>query len=98
MRALQLGTLAAAVAGMAMLVGCEALHPMGPSLVAQHMGDAVQANMAQQTENPNAADDNTATPRIDPDTAAVLMDRYYERQSQPNTPQQAPTVFQIETN
>jgi type IV pilus biogenesis protein CpaD/CtpE len=70
---------------------------MGPSLVAQHMGDAVQANVAQQTENPNAADDNTATPRIDPDTAAVLMDRYYEKQRNP-TPQQAPTVFQIDTN
>jgi hypothetical protein len=93
MRALQLGILAAAVAGMATLVGC-----MGPSLVDQHMGDAVQANMAQQTENPDAAHENTATPHIDPDTAAALMDRYYERQSQPNTPQQAPTVFQIESN
>jgi len=98
MRALQLGILAAAVAGMATLVGCEALHPMGPSLVAQHMGDAVQANMAQQTENPDAAHENTATPHIDPDTAAALMDRYYEKQSQPGTPQQAPTVFQIESN
>jgi hypothetical protein len=98
MRALQLGILAAAVAGMATLVGCESLSPMGPSLVDQHMGDAVQANIAQQTENPDAAHDNTATPRIDPDTAAVLMDLYYEKQSQPNTPQQAPTVFQIESN
>jgi hypothetical protein len=26
------------------------------------------------------------------------MDRYYEKQSQPNAPQQAPTVFQIESN
>ena len=83
---------------MATLVGCESLSPMGPSLVDQHMGDAIQANIAQQTENPDAAHDNTATPRIDPDTAAVLMDRYYEKQSQPNTPQQAPTVFQINTN
>ena len=97
MRALQLGILAAAVAGMATLIGCESLSPMGPSLVAQHMGDAVQQNIAQQTENPNAAHDNTAAPHIDPDTAAILMDRYYKDQTNP-TPQQAPTVFQINTN
>jgi hypothetical protein len=97
MRTLQLGILAVAVAGMATLIGCESFTPMGPSLVAQHMGDAIQANMAQQTENPNAAYDNTAAPQIDPDTAAVLMDRYYEKQLNP-TPQQAPTVFQIDTN
>jgi hypothetical protein len=98
MRVLQLGILMAAVAGMATLVGCESLNPMGPSLVAQHMGEAVQANVAQQTENPNAVDDNTTPTRIDPDTAAVLMDVYYEKQSQPGTQQQAPAVFQIETN
>jgi len=99
MRTLKLGILAAAIAGMATLVGCEALHPMGPSLVDQHMGEAVRANIAQQTENPNAAYDNTATPQIDPETAAVLMDRYYEKQSQPNTQQQAPSaVFQIDSN
>jgi hypothetical protein len=98
MRALQLGILAAAVAGMATLIGCESLSPMGPSLVVQHWGEAVQANVAQQTENPNAAHDNTETPHIDPDTAAVLMDVYYQKQSQPGTQQQAPTVFQIETN
>jgi type IV pilus biogenesis protein CpaD/CtpE len=71
---------------------------MGPSLVSQHMGEAVQENIARQTQNPNAAHDNTATPQIDPDTAAVVMDRYFEKQSQPSTPQQAPTVFQIENN
>jgi hypothetical protein len=98
MRALQLGILMAAVAGMATLVGCESLNPMGPSLVAQHMGEAVQANVAQQTANPNAADDNTTAPRIDSDTAAVLMDVYYQKQSQPGMHQQAPTIFQIETN
>ena len=98
MRTLKLRILMVAVAGMATLVGCESLSPMGPSLVDQHMGEAIQANMAQQTENPNAAHDNTATPHIDPDTAAALMDRYYEKQSQPNTPQQAPSVFQIESN
>ncbi len=97
MRTLQLGILAAAVAGMATLVGCESLHPMGPSLVAQHMGEAVQQNMAQQTENPNAAYDNTETPHIDPDTAAIVMERYYQRQTNP-TPQQSPTIFQIDTN
>jgi hypothetical protein len=97
MRMLQLGILAAAVAGMATLVGCESLNPMGPSLVAQHMGEGIEANIAQQTENPNAAHDNTTPPHIDPDTAAVLMDRYYEKQRHP-TPQAAPTVFQINTN
>jgi hypothetical protein len=97
MRTLQLGILAAAVAGMATLVGCESLRPMGPSLVAQHMGDGVEANIALQTENPNAVHDNTVAPHIDPDTAAVLMERYYEKQRHP-TPQPAPTVFQINTN
>ncbi len=85
MRVLQLGILMSAIAGMATLVGCESLNPMGPSLVAQHWGEAVHANVAQQTENPNAVDDNTTPPRIDPDTAAVLMDVYYEKQSQPGT-------------
>jgi hypothetical protein len=97
MRTLKLGILAAAVAGMAALIGCESLNPMGPSLVAQHWGEAVQANIAQQTENPNAAHDNTEVPNIDPDTAAILMDVYYEEQIHP-TPQQAPTIFQINTN
>ena len=41
MRTLQLGILAAAVAGMATLIGCESIKPMGPSLVDQHMGEAV---------------------------------------------------------
>ena len=98
MRALQLGILAAAVAGMATLIGCESITPMGPSLVDQHMGEAVQANIARQTQNPKAAHDNIATPQVDPDTAAVVMDRYFEKQSQPSTPQQAPTVFQIDSN
>jgi hypothetical protein len=98
MRTLQLGILAAAVAGMATLIGCESLTPMGPSLVGQHMGEAVRENIARQTQNPNAARDNIAAPQVDPDTAAVVMDRYFEKQSQPSTPQQAPTVFQIDTN
>ncbi len=97
MRALKLGILAAAVAGMAMLVGCEALHPMGPSLVDQHMGEAVQANVALQTENPDAGNDNTENPQIDPDTAAVVIDRYFERQSNP-APQQMPSIIQIDAN
>jgi type IV pilus biogenesis protein CpaD/CtpE len=97
MRALQLGILAAAVAGMATLVGCKSLSPMGPSLVDQHMGEAVQANVAQQTENPNAAHDNTENPQIDPDTAAVVMDRYFEKQSQP-AQQQMPSIIQIDAN
>jgi type IV pilus biogenesis protein CpaD/CtpE len=92
MRALELGILTAAVAGMFVLVGCR------HSLVAQHMGEAVQANIARQTQNPNAARDNIAAPQVDPDTAAVVMDRYFEKQSQPSTQQQVPTVFQIETN
>ena len=98
MRTLRLGILAAAVAGMAALVGCKSLNLMGPSLVAQHMGDAVQENTARQTENLNAVYDNTEAPNIDPDTAAVLMDRYYEKQSEPNKSKKAPTVFQIQTN
>jgi hypothetical protein len=98
MKTLQLGILTAAVAGIVTLVGCESLNPMGPSLVDQHMGEAVKANVARQTENPTAAYDNTEAPQIDPDTAAVLMDRYYKNQSEPNTQQQAPTVFQIESN
>ncbi len=97
MRTLRLGILAVAVAGMATLIGCESLSPMGPSLVAQHMGDAIQANIAQQTENPNAAYDNTGTPRIDPDTAATVMDLYYERQSQP-APEQMQSIIQIDAN
>ena len=97
MRTLQLGILAAAVAGMATLIGCESMTPMGPSLVAQHMGEAVQANAAQQTENPNASDENTGNPQIDPDTAAVVIDRYFKKQSQP-APQQMPSIIQIDAN
>jgi len=97
MRALQLGILAAAVAGMATLIGCESITPMGPSLVGQHMGEGVQANVIQQTENPNASYDNTEGPQIDPDTAAVVMDRYFEKQSQPAA-QQMPSIIQIDAN
>ncbi|HEX9813406.1 MAG TPA: hypothetical protein VGB31_00500 [Myxococcota bacterium] len=97
MRALQLGILAAAVAGMATLIGCESLTPMGPSLVDQHMGEAVHANVVQQTENPGASYQNTGIPQIDPDTAAVVMDRYYKKQSQP-APQQMPSIIQIDAN
>jgi len=92
MRTLRLGILAAAVVGMATLAGC-----MGPSLVDQHMGEAVQQNIALQTENPNAAYDNTETPRIDPDTAAIVMERYYEKQSQPAA-QNAPSIIQFNAN
>jgi hypothetical protein len=97
MRALQLGILAAAVAGMVTLIGCESLTPMGPSMVEQHMGEAIQANAIQQTENPNASYDNTENPQIDPDTAAVVMDRYFEKQSQPAA-QQMPSIIQIDAN
>jgi hypothetical protein len=94
---LQLGILAAAVAGMATLIGCESLTPMGPSLVDQHFGEAFEANVAQQTENPNAGRDNTENPKIDPDTAAIVMERYFEKQSQPAT-QQMPSLIQIQTD
>ena len=97
MRALQLGILAAAVAGMATLIGCESITPMGPSLVEQHMGEGVQENVIRQTENPNASYDNTENPQIDPDTAAVVMDRYFEKQSQPAA-QQMPSIIQIDAN
>ena len=97
MRALQLGILAAAVAGMATLIGCESITPMGPSLVDQHMGEAVQANSIRQTENPNASYDNTESPQIDSDTSAVVMDRYFEKQSQPAA-QQMPSIIQIDAN
>jgi hypothetical protein len=94
---LQLGILAAAVAGMATVIGCESMSPMGPSLVDQHMGEAVYENTALQTENPNASEENTENPQIDPDTAAVVMDRYFEKQSQP-APQQMPSIIQIDAN
>jgi type IV pilus biogenesis protein CpaD/CtpE len=69
---------------------------MGPSLVGQHWGEALQANMTQQTENPDASYDNTANPQIDPDTAAVVMDRYFEKQSQLDAPaQEAPSIIQF---
>jgi hypothetical protein len=97
MRTLQLGILAAAVAGMATLVGCESLTPMGPSLVSEHWGEAVQANVAAQTANPNASYDNTEDPQIDPDTAAIMMDRYFEKQSQPAS-EQMPSIIQIDAN
>ena len=97
MRTLQLGILAAAVAGMATLIGCESLTPMGPSLVGQHMGEGIQENVIRQTENPNASYDNTENPQIDPDTAAVVMDRYFEKQSQPAA-QQMPSIIQIDAN
>ena len=97
MKTLQLVILAAAVAGTTTLIGCEALRPSGPSLVAQHMGEGVRANMLQQTENPNAAEENTEYPKIDPDTSAVVMDRYFEKQSQP-APQQMPSIIQIDAN
>ncbi len=97
MRTLQLGILAAAVAGMATLIRCETFKPMGPSLVGQHMGEAAKENAALQTENPNASLDNTENTQIDPDTAAVVMDRYFERQSQP-APQQFPSIIQIDAN
>ena len=97
MRTLQLGILAAAVAGMATLIGCESITPMGPSLVEQHMGEGVQENVIRQTENPNASYDNTENPQIDPDTAAVVVERYFERQSQ-SAPQQVPSIIQIDAN
>ena len=97
MRMLQLGIVAAAVAGMVTLVGCESLTPMGPSLVSEHWGEAVKANVAMQTENPNASYDNTEDPQIDPDTAAIVIDRYFEKQSQP-APQQMPSIIQIDAN
>jgi type IV pilus biogenesis protein CpaD/CtpE len=82
---------------MATLIGCESLTPMGPSLVGQHMGEAVQENVALQTENPNASYENTKTPEIDPDTAAVVIDGYFKRQSE-TTPQQMPSIIQIDAN
>ena len=97
MRTRKLGIHAAAIVGIVTLVGCESLSPMGPSLVAQHMGDAVQTNIAQQTENPNAAYDNTETPRIDPDTAAIVMDRYYQSQNEA-ADQQPASIININAN
>jgi hypothetical protein len=96
-RTLKLRILTVAVAGMATLVGCESLTPIGPSLVDQHWGEALHANMALQTENPHASNENTENPQIDPDTAAVVMDRYFEKQSQP-APQQMPSISQIDAN
>ena len=97
MRMLQLGILAAAVAGLAALIGCESLNPNGPSLVDQHMGEAVVESVALQTENPNASYESTGNPQIDSDTAAAVMDRYFEKQSEA-APQQMPSIIQIDAN
>lgn len=97
MRTLRLVILAAAIAGMALLIGCESMTPMGPSWVDQHMGEAVFENTVTQTENPNAVYENADAPTIDPDTAAVVMDRYFEKQSQP-APVQMPSIIQIDAN
>jgi hypothetical protein len=98
MRALQLGILAVVVAGMATLIGCESFRPNGPSLVGQHFGESFQKDVARQTANPNASHEvNESTP-IDPDTAAIVMDRYFEKQSQPSSPQQLPSIIQIDAN
>jgi len=89
--------LAAVIAGMATLIGCESITPMGPSWVDQHMGEAVHENTARQIENPNAVYENVEAPTMDPDTAAVVMDRYFEKQSEP-APQQMPSIIQIDAN
>jgi hypothetical protein len=94
---MQLGIAAAVVAGMVALVGCESMTPGGPSMVDAHRGEAVRANIAQQTENPNASYDNTENPQIDSDTSAVVMDVYFEKQSQPAA-QQMPSIIQIDAN
>jgi hypothetical protein len=98
MRMLHLGILAVAAAGIVTLVGCESMTPMGPSMVEKHMGEAVKTNVAKQTENPNAAYDNTGSPEIDADTAAVVVDVYFQKQSQANEPQQMPSIIQIDAN
>jgi hypothetical protein len=98
MRTLQLGILAAVVAGMVTLIGCESFRPNGPSLVDQHFGESVHKDTARQIENPSAGYENTGNPQIDPDTAAVVLDRYFEKQSQPSTPQQMPSIIQIDAN
>ena len=95
MRALKTGLLSAIVAGAVALTGCESLQPMGPSWVDQHMGDAAHENAARQTENPNAGFENTENPQIDSDTAATVMDRYYEKQSAPPQ-QEMPSIIQID--
>jgi hypothetical protein len=97
MRALQIGILSAAVAGMFALAGCESLRPMGPSWVDQHMGEAVHELAVRQIANPNAVYENTEDPQMDPDSSAAVMDRYYEKQSQPESPQM-PSIIQIDAN
>ena len=62
------------------------------------MGEAVQANIGSaDRKSERELYDNTENPQIDPDTAAVVMDRYFEKQSQP-APQQVPSIIQIDAN
>ena len=98
MRTLQRGILATIVAGVTVLAGCESMTPMGPSLVDQTMGDAHRENIIRMTENPHAVHENSQTPNVDSETAEVILYRYYEKQRQPATPRQMPSIIQIDAN
>jgi hypothetical protein len=93
-----MGILAGIVLGMATLVGCETPVPMGPSQLGLHMGDALRENIARMTQNPYAGHENTETPVIDSKNAQVVLDRYYETQSDAQTSTDVPSIIQIDAN
>ncbi len=98
MRTLRIGILAMFVLGMAALVGCETPYPMGPSQVDQYMGAAHRENIARMTENPYAGHENTATPAVDPETAEIVLDGYYESQADRSSTRDVPSIIQIDAN
>ncbi len=98
MRTAKIGILAGLVLGMATLVGCETPWPLPPSQVDQYMGDAHRENIARMTENPYAAHENTATPAVDPETAEIVLDGYYESQADRRSTRDVPSIIQIDAN
>jgi hypothetical protein len=98
MSTVKIGILAALMFGMATLVGCESPWPMGPSLVAQYMGDAHRENTARMTENPYAGHENTEAPTVDAENAEVVLDRYYSSQAKDQTQRDMPSIIQIDAN
>ncbi len=96
MRTLQLLTLTAFVLGVAALTGCESAYPMGPSLVDATRGDALADNIARMTANPKAGEEDTE-PVIDSESAAIVLDRYYDSQAS-SVQQDMPSIIQIDAN
>jgi len=98
MRLVKLGILAGVVLGIATLVGCETPWPLPPSQVGLYMGDAHRENVARMTANPYAGHENTTVPAIDGENAEVVLDRYYEKQSEAEVRTDMPSIIQIDAN